>query len=967
MPDSNLSTSIAAVKTKITTDAPTATVDEILSLARAAKSVGLSEDAAVESAINSRVLTLSSGATTANMVKLANVIKQVRDATSSSGLTDISQLTDTTNLLSSGGGSSVTVSDNAPSSPSDGDMWFNSLDLKLYIRYNDGATSQWIIAAPAGPAGADSTVAGPAGPAGGDGRAGVYADMAALIAKTGMVAGDTALVTALNKVFMYTGSAWYLVATMVNDSPTAITGVDGSYTLATDGTATTITAVSTDPEGFPLTWSYAVTSGSLGSTATVSQADNVFTVTPSTNSAHAGNFSITFSVTDGATGAVNAVSAFTLSFFVANSRYTTLSVRATNTGSNQIFDDASTSNHTITVAGDTTTSTFSPYRHGGYSFKGDGTDDYLQIPHSTDTNLAGDFTIECWVYLNSNKNSNGLVSKWTGGGTYGYQLYATSSGVEFYSGNAGGGGAWMDFSIGSALTLSQWHHLVVSRTGSTISTYLNGTRTNTSTDSSDCSASTPLRIGTTGSNFSSNSLDGYLSNVRIVNGTGLYTGTTYTVPTAPLTPITNTKFLLGQLPYFKDQSTSNHTITPNGNVSLEAKSVFDNAPYLEASHGASAKIESSGSNRLTSPITAMGTGDFTVSGWVYTIGSNSSDIIFDTRPIASDASTGFYLAQYNAGYFYVGTAGNNFGPIQGTTNYPKNVWNHFAIVRDSSGNLKMYINGNLEGTDAIGTSKDLTSTDITIGSNRAGSSTCNAYVSDLKIESTAVYTTTFTPPTTPAVSNSNTTFLFNPEPAISDLSQSNLALDFYGNAAVDSTTVKFAGTKSFAFAGSGDYLKTSLTESIKILTDQFTVECWARRVPDTGVSSGIFQISSNAPGNQTTAGMGVFTRDPVVWNSVWAFEVNGTNNLTATAVPSDNVWYHVALVRDSNNLVTLYIDGTSVASSTATESISADYLAIGAHYGPNYFWPGNIQDFRITKGLARYTANFTPPTQELEG
>ena len=84
MPDSNLSTSIAAVKTKITTDAPTATVDEILSLARAAKSVGLSEDAAVESAINSRVLTLSSGATTANMVKLSNAIKQMRDATSGS-------------------------------------------------------------------------------------------------------------------------------------------------------------------------------------------------------------------------------------------------------------------------------------------------------------------------------------------------------------------------------------------------------------------------------------------------------------------------------------------------------------------------------------------------------------------------------------------------------------------------------------------------------------------------------------------------------------------------------------------------------------------------------------------------------------------------------------------------------------------------------------------------------------------
>ena len=152
-----------------------------------------------------------------------------------------------------------------------------------------------------------------------------YSDMAALIAATGMSSGDQALVTALNKVFMYTGSAWYLVATMTNASPTAITGASATYTLATDGTATTITAVSTDPEGFALTWSYAVTTGSLGSTATVSQVDNVFTITPSTDSANAGTFGITFSVTDGATGAVNAVSAFTLGFGPPNVSITEVS------------------------------------------------------------------------------------------------------------------------------------------------------------------------------------------------------------------------------------------------------------------------------------------------------------------------------------------------------------------------------------------------------------------------------------------------------------------------------------------------------------------------------------------------------------------------------------------------------------------------------------------------------------------
>ena len=233
------------------------------------------------------------------------------DTTTLNGVSYTYDSTKTVWVSTTGPITTVAVSDNAPATPTDGDMWFNSSDLKLYIRYNDGATSQWIIAAPAGPAGADSTVAGPSG---GDGRAGVYADMAALIAKTGMVAGDTALVTALNKVFMYTGSAWFLIATMANASPSAITGVNSTYGLAIDGTATTITAISTDPEGFPLTWSYAVTTGSLGSTATVSQADNVFTITPSSTPADAGTFSITFSVTDGSTGAVNAVSAFSLSF-----------------------------------------------------------------------------------------------------------------------------------------------------------------------------------------------------------------------------------------------------------------------------------------------------------------------------------------------------------------------------------------------------------------------------------------------------------------------------------------------------------------------------------------------------------------------------------------------------------------------------------------------------------------------------
>jgi len=128
-----------------------------------------------------------------------------------------------------------------------------------------------------------------------------------------VVAGKTVLVKNTNKLYINTGTGWYVVGQVTNESPTAITGLDATYSLATDGTATVITMVSTDPEGFSLTWSHAVTTGTLGSTATITNVDNVFTITPSSTVADAGSFSVTFSASDG-NQAATSVSAFTLNF-----------------------------------------------------------------------------------------------------------------------------------------------------------------------------------------------------------------------------------------------------------------------------------------------------------------------------------------------------------------------------------------------------------------------------------------------------------------------------------------------------------------------------------------------------------------------------------------------------------------------------------------------------------------------------
>ena len=130
----------------------------------------------------------------------------------------------------------------------------------------------------------------------------------------GNEAGDMAFVDSGNKLYIYSGEGWYNIA-LVNQTPTITSGGNGSYSLALDGTPTVITLLATDPEGIPITWSYAVTSGTLGNTATVSQADNVFTITPSTNENDVGEFSITFTASDGVNIATD-VNSFTLAFEV---------------------------------------------------------------------------------------------------------------------------------------------------------------------------------------------------------------------------------------------------------------------------------------------------------------------------------------------------------------------------------------------------------------------------------------------------------------------------------------------------------------------------------------------------------------------------------------------------------------------------------------------------------------------------
>lgn len=118
---------------------------------------------------------------------------------------------------------------------------------------------------------------------------------------TNLTAGDMAFVSSSNTLYITNGTTWFGIA-LTQDPPNAISNVQSSYSLSNDGTATVITANSTDPEGFPLTWSYetsSISGASIPDVATISQNENVFTITPSTDSADTGEFTLTIIASDG--------------------------------------------------------------------------------------------------------------------------------------------------------------------------------------------------------------------------------------------------------------------------------------------------------------------------------------------------------------------------------------------------------------------------------------------------------------------------------------------------------------------------------------------------------------------------------------------------------------------------------------------------------------------------------------------
>jgi hypothetical protein len=619
-----------------------------------------------------------------------------------------------------------------------------------------------------------------------------------------------------------------------------------------------------------------------------------------------------------------------------------LNTSSTNGAQNNTFLDSSSSPLTITRNGNVTQGTFTPFSQTGWSNYFNGSSDYLTAPDNAALDLSGDFTIEAWVFV-PNVSGEKTIFHNHPSDNNGIAFVVNGASVRILAGSGGSWGVILDSS--NSITANSWNHIAATRNGNTYTVWINGVSGGTTTNSLTPTYSGGAQIGRFTSGLAL-FFSGYMSNLRVIKGTAVYTSN-FTPSTTPLTAITNTSLLTCQSNRFLDSSTSPLAITLNGTPSVQAFSPFlPTAAYDAAVVGGSGYFDGSGDYLSVSNATALqlSTGTpFTIEAWVYPTAIPSDNGIIGKRP--SSSGTGvewqFFFKSDKTLHLYNGT--NDYG--SGTTINGLNQWVHAAVTWDLT-TLRFFLNGVLCSSTytsiALGTAG---SSVVTIGGTYPNGELWNGYLNSVRlVNGTAVYTSSFTPPTAPLTAITNTSLLTNfTNSGIFD-STAKSDLETVGNAQVSTTQAKW-GTTSLSFGATSDLLQLQTSnKNTDFGTGDFTVEFWLYPTswPSNGTivyKTSVFSIQRYGANNN----LGVTT------SAGWL--------ITDATLPSTGSWVHVAVTR-SGNSVKIWINGTQ-SGSTGTSSASISFEQIG---GQGSTISGYIDDFRATKGYARYTATFTPPT-----
>jgi hypothetical protein len=627
----------------------------------------------------------------------------------------------------------------------------------------------------------------------------------------------------------------------------------------------------------------------------------------------------------------------------------------TNGAQNNTFLDGSSNNFTITRNGNTTQGTFSPFSQTGWAgYFASSTSTVQQRLTGTLSSAvgAGNFTIEFGLYLTGYNTTAGFVGIFLDQPT---GLFLSVNDVGRMLFGQRGGSTIIAASSSTQIPLNTWTWVTLTRSGSAVTLYFNGSSVGTGTSSVNFSDAT-IYIGGRHAIDTTNwyPFQGYLSNYRISN-----TVRSAAVPTSPLTSDANTLFLALQNNRFIDSSSQ--PLTVSGTVSIQAFSPFaPTAAYTTAAVGGSGYFDGTG-DYLTWAGSSVGSGAFTFECWFYYTGTFAGTAAFigpgtattNALSIQISSSTTIQIDQY-------GVTATSFTVPTMTANQ----WYHIVVVRNSGGSCTVFLNGTRSSTGALSITTNFANVAAIGYVSSAVPRHWIGYLAGVTYNSTALYDptlSTITIPTAPTTAVSGTQLLLNYTNAgITDATAKN-DLETVGNAQISTSVSKFGGG-SIAFDGNNDSLNGPSSTELDMGTGNWTVEGWINITTRTlnypliiGNNNGTF-----------SAGAVAFTAsnaDSASYNdrfNLAIFDLGVTKLIPATGTANaTGTWYHFAVVRNGTN-ISIYRDGVSVASATVSASLTINWGKGGVRVGGNNwdgaqsYLNGYIDDLRITKGYARY-------------
>ena len=652
----------------------------------------------------------------------------------------------------------------------------------------------------------------------------------------------------------------------------------------------------------------------------------------------------------------------------AGTTVTALGTGTGGTGTYTVSASQTVSSTTITATGfpitrnggnpGMTQGTFSPFSQTGWSNFFDGTDDYLSIADNAVLRPGtSNFTLEAWIWRGASGAAHTIYAK--GGASTGIMFQVTSTNVLRFTHTT------TNIDSTGTIAANAWTHVVVVREGTGTNQtklYINGTQDGQGTVSTDFTQTEEVRIGT--NRGATEDFNGYISNLRFVKGTALYTGA-FTPSTTPLTTTsqgataTEVELLTCQDNRFLDNSSNAFTITVNGTPSVQAFSPFaPTAAYSAATNGGSGYFDGTGDYLTVADNAAfdIGSSDFLIEAWVYSTSSTNFKMIIGQWNASGNLS---YTLRQNANKwaFSYTTGGTTETAVNGTSTQQLNAWAHLAVIRTGN-TLGLFVNGVRETTASMtGITIFNNSGNFSIGGAGNGGDLWLGYVGPCRVIKGTLPSgydatqSTLTVPTAPFTSTASTSILENfTNAGITDATAKN-DLETVGNAQISTTQSKFGGSSMY-FDGTGDWLTVIDNPNLQMGSGDFTIEGWFY-LSATGVAYGIV-----SKGTSTTG---------------WSVNITSGNklqfsytssNLTGATTLSSATWYYFAVVRSgtATGNLKVYLNGSADATSAGavTDNFNqTNIMYIGADRVGSSALNGYIDDLRITKGFARTIATPT--------